>query len=68
MPGRFTAGLDLPSPSTARVPNLFPTRSLAMRMFPKVFPPMKTAPGVSSEGHFAGSGDRIRTCDLWVMS
>ncbi|ANZ83922.1 Mobile element protein [Mycobacterium tuberculosis] len=23
---------------------------------------MKTAPGVSSEGHFAGSGDRIRTC------
>ena len=29
---------------------------------------MKTAPGVISEGRFNSSGDRIRTCDLWVMS
>jgi hypothetical protein len=31
-----------------------PNESLALRMFPKVFPNgMKTAPGVSSEGRFA---------------
>jgi hypothetical protein len=31
-----------------------PNESLALRMFPKVFPSgMKTAPGVSSEGRFA---------------
>jgi hypothetical protein len=29
---------------------------------------MKTAPGESSGSVLPGSGDRIRTCDLWVMS
>ncbi len=29
---------------------------------------MKMAPGAVSGAISAGSGDRIRTCDLWVMS
>jgi hypothetical protein len=29
---------------------------------------MKTAPGDSPGAISAGSGDTIRTCDLWVMS
>src|SRR6185437_7674620 len=29
---------------------------------------MKTAPGESPGAVLPGSGDRIRTCDLWVMS
>src|SRR5699024_7187213 len=28
----------------------------------------KKCPGSDDPGHSAGSGDRIRTCDLWVMS
>jgi len=37
----------------ADVPKLLPNRSLALRMFPKVFPlGMKMAPGELSGGHF----------------
>ena len=38
-------------------------------MFPNTFPSgMKTAPEKSPGAVSTGSGDRIRTCDLWVMS
>src|SRR5271169_826915 len=38
-------------------------------MCPNTWPSgMKMAPGESPGAISAGSGDRIRTCDLWVMS
>ena len=39
--------------------------SLSDANFPKEH---EMAPGESPGAIFAGSGDRIRTCDLWVMS
>ena len=46
------------------------TRSLASLMFTNTFTNrIKTALGENlSEGRFLSSGDRIRTCDLLVMS
>ena len=42
---------------------------MLMLRFPNPFPPgMKTAPEESPGDVSAGSGDRIRTYDLWVMS
>jgi hypothetical protein len=50
-------------------------RSLALRMFPRVFSsgtktgPREGSPGAVLRGSGdSGSGDRLRTCDLWVMS
>jgi hypothetical protein len=48
-----------------------PPESLTTLMFPngmKMAPDMKMAPEDVSGAISAGSGDRIRTCDLWVMS
>lgn len=50
-------------------PNPFPTRSLGCDFSPKVFPShRRRPPDFRPRAILAGSGDRIRTCDLWVMS
>src|SRR6202000_3249485 len=59
-------------PCRFRCAEAFPIRAHELVSFanvPKSVPTrIETAPGEFSGGRFASSGDRIRTCDLWVMS